>query len=95
MLKSPDNDHDIKLIDFGIATFCKGPKLKERIGTLHYAAPEILAMKAYGKKVDIWSLGCILFALLTGKLPVCSFRCFHDNRSIINCPSSGMKIATN
>ena len=53
MLKSPDKFQDIKLIDFGIATFCKGAKLSERIGTLHYAAPEILAAKKYGKKVDV------------------------------------------
>lgn len=72
MLKSPDKFQDIKLIDFGIATFCKGAKLSERIGTLHYAAPEILAAKKYGKKVDVWALGCILYALLTGKLPVCA-----------------------
>lgn len=44
--------------------------LRESVGTLHYAAPELLEGRKYGKMVDNWALGCILYALLAGKLPV-------------------------
>lgn len=53
---------------------CKEDLLTERVGTLHYIAPEVLEDVPYGKKVDIWALGCILYALLCGKLPVISHR---------------------
>eukprot|EP00483_Globobulimina_turgida_P013131 UN13155 len=38
-------------------------------GTLCYVAPEVLSKQAYGKKVDLWSLGCIMHLLLRGVLP--------------------------
>ncbi len=40
-----------------------------RIGTPGYIAPEILMSKSYGTSVDIWSLGCVLYFLLTGRQP--------------------------
>ena len=69
-MKSYENDFDIKIIDFGISSFCSRPMLRESVGTLHYAAPELLEGRKYGKMVDNWALGCILYALLAGKLPV-------------------------
>jgi serine/threonine protein kinase len=69
-----DENFVIKLCDFGFST--KIPKdkngktlfLTAKLGTRHYAAPEILAGKKYdGKKVDIFSLGVILFTLRLNK----------------------------
>ena len=65
-----DENFIIKLGDFGFSTVIPKNKngktqfLKARLFTSHYAAPEILAGKKYdGKKVDIFSLGVILFTL--------------------------------
>ena len=59
-----------KLADFGLARMV-GPKewSDEPFGTLGYAAPEVLKKERYGIACDMWSLGCITFALLCGSLP--------------------------
>ena len=60
----------IKLIDFGLATVCD-PKNKptQKCGTLVTVAPEIFTGTHYDYKVDCWSLGIILFELLSNDLP--------------------------
>jgi serine/threonine protein kinase len=40
-------------------------------GTLEYAAPEILLKTGYGREVDAWSAGVVLYALLSARLPFC------------------------
>ncbi|KAI8343069.1 kinase-like domain-containing protein [Chlamydoabsidia padenii] len=58
----------IKIADFGMAAMNTG--LKTSCGSPHYASPEIVKGKAYdGTCTDVWSLGVILFALLSGHLP--------------------------
>lgn len=59
-----------KLVDFGLAKMV-GPEetITELFGTLGYVAPEILQRKSYNKGVDIWSLGVIMYALLSGYMP--------------------------
>ena len=65
-----DNDQSIKLIDFGTARkFTQGKKLRQVIGTPFYMAPEIFNEKKYNEKADMWSLGIIMYILLTGKAP--------------------------
>ncbi|EJD08478.1 Pkinase-domain-containing protein [Fomitiporia mediterranea MF3/22] len=61
----------IKLGDFGFTReFERGSLLDTYCGTTGYAAPEMLMAKKYlGPEVDIWSLGVILYCLLTGTLP--------------------------
>merc|ERR1712137_1522798 len=46
--------------------------MKAACGTLSYVAPEVLRMEGYGKEVDLWSTGVIMFLTLRAKLP------FHD-----------------
>ena len=59
----------LKLIDFGTSRFIPDDKkLRKPIGTCYYMAPEVLTSE-YGKKVDVWSLGVILFAMLSGNVP--------------------------
>ncbi|XP_077161370.1 uncharacterized protein LOC143821368 [Paroedura picta] len=43
--------------------------LSTQCGSPAYAAPELLAHKKYGPKVDVWSIGVSMFAMLTGTLP--------------------------
>lgn len=70
----PDNlfiisDGTIKIVDFGIATHSSSREQKETLGSVNYVAPEILTNKKRSFQSDIFSLGVILFELLTGKTP--------------------------
>ncbi len=59
----------IKIIDFGTSKkIGKDQKLKNRLGTAYYIAPEVLTM-LYDSKCDIWSCGVILYVLLFGIPP--------------------------
>ena len=60
----------VKLADFGLSKMI-GPNetTNDPFGTLSYVAPEVLLQKQYGKNVDIWSLGVIVYVLLSGMLP--------------------------
>ncbi|GAA5985564.1 hypothetical protein JCM10908_007024 [Rhodotorula pacifica] len=66
-----DENVNVKIADLGFGReFEKGRFMETRVGTLGYMAPEVVAGQRYlGEEVDIWSLGVILFALLTGSLP--------------------------
>lgn len=60
-----ENKSSIKIIDFGSA--CQeGHKVFEYIQSRFYRAPEIVLEAGYDKAIDIWSVGCILYELLTG-----------------------------
>jgi len=66
------NDSKIKITDFGLAKFRSGSKLEAMTtacGTPGYVAPEVLKNEPYGKAVDMWSLGVILYILLCGFPP--------------------------
>ena len=82
-----DQDANIKVADFGMATWqdnSRGKLLRTSCGSPHYAAPEIISGKPYnGASADIWSCGVILYALLTAKLP------FDDD----DCPTLLQKIS--
>ncbi|PFH58098.1 hypothetical protein XA68_14143 [Ophiocordyceps unilateralis] len=67
-----DRHENVKLVDFGFTREYEGRTnhLQTFCGTICYAAPEMLRGEKYaGEKVDVWSLGVILFALLCGELP--------------------------
>jgi serine/threonine protein kinase len=59
-----------KIVDFGLAKII-GPNEKsdEPFGTLGYAAPEVLLKKPYSHSCDMWGIGCIAYALMSGALP--------------------------
>jgi len=60
---------DIKVIDFGCSHLFKAnEKYKEIIGTINYNSPEVIKGN-YNEKCDIWSVGIIMYILLTGKMP--------------------------
>jgi len=59
---------NFKLIDFGFAaSFEPGDKLTERCGTLQYMAPEVFKTSGYDEKVDMWSIGCTVYVMLTAR----------------------------
>ncbi|XP_061774447.1 uncharacterized protein map3k19 isoform X1 [Nerophis ophidion] len=69
----------IKLIDFGCArrvscvthsTNSSGDLLKSVHGTPYWMAPEVITETGYGRKSDIWSVGCTVYEMATGKPPL-------------------------
>ena len=64
-----DEDSELKMVDFGLSTFYKADqRFDELCGTAYYLSPEMLD-RGYGPECDVWSVGCIMFILLTGKPP--------------------------
>ena len=61
----------VKLGDFGIAKTFKNTmdKAKTMVGTPYYLSPEIIQGKPYDNKSDIWSLGVLLYEMMTFKMP--------------------------
>uniref|UniRef100_UPI003AAD6BFF uncharacterized protein n=1 Tax=Centroberyx gerrardi TaxID=166262 RepID=UPI003AAD6BFF len=69
-----DEHNNIKIVDFGLSNTLKAESLSLELlntqcGSPAYAAPELLAHRKYGPKVDVWSVGVSMFAMLTGTLP--------------------------
>ncbi|CAJ2648632.1 unnamed protein product [Trifolium pratense] len=65
-----DEDFHLKLADFGIAceeSICD--LLADDPGTYRWMAPEMIKRKSYGRKVDVYSFGLILWEMLTGTIP--------------------------
>ena len=64
-----EKNNQLKIIDFGLSRLVdREKKLKSKVGTAYYVAPEILQGK-YNEKCDIWSAGVILYILLSGEPP--------------------------
>mmetsp|Transcript_16834 Transcript_16834/g.27920 ORF Transcript_16834/g.27920 Transcript_16834/m.27920 type:complete len:562 (-) Transcript_16834:271-1956(-) len=69
----------VKLVDFGAADFISADGFNEACGTVLYAAPEMVPWllpaksgtkpKPYGKEVDCWAMGVLLFVMLSGEAP--------------------------
>ena len=65
------NNLNCKITDFGFSKFYdpRTGGLDDVLGSPLYMAPEIIKRVPYNEKVDIWSLGVIIYILLSGKPP--------------------------
>ena len=64
----PDNFNALKLIDFGLSIQQNAKKDNRRVGTPYYMAPEMVRGN-FNYASDVWSIGVILFIMVTGKQP--------------------------
>lgn len=88
-MESPNDDAEIKVIDFGLSKMLVGgttmQRMKTRAGTPYYISPEVLAGN-YDISCDMWSAGCILYILLCGYPPFFG----DDNKEILQSVSKGV-----
>lgn len=69
LLTRPAPCLDLRLCDFGLSVVLRpGERAKERVGSVYYVAPEVLS-GSYDCRADLWSIGVILFMLLSGLPP--------------------------
>ncbi|KAK4752484.1 hypothetical protein SAY87_021282 [Trapa incisa] len=69
LLSSKDENAALKATDFGLSVYIEEGKVyKDMVGSAYYVAPEVLH-RNYGKEIDIWSAGVILYILLSGVPP--------------------------
>mmetsp|Transcript_36439 Transcript_36439/g.104806 ORF Transcript_36439/g.104806 Transcript_36439/m.104806 type:complete len:428 (+) Transcript_36439:140-1423(+) len=61
----------IKLIDFGLGrSYNKGEKMKSRVGTIAYVAPEVMTShEGYDEKCDLWSIGVVVYVMACAEMP--------------------------
>lgn len=70
LLATNSPDALLKISDFGLSKLVSAETMKTVCGTQLYVAPEVLfGNKSYTSKVDVWSMGCLLFAMLSGTVP--------------------------
>ncbi|KAH0720850.1 hypothetical protein KY290_005839 [Solanum tuberosum] len=70
LLSAIDDNSTLKIADFGFARSLQPRVLAETLcGSPLYMAPEIMQLQKYDAKADLWSVGAILFQLVTGKTP--------------------------
>ena len=62
------HQHVVKLADFGLAKMFSSSELKSKVGAYHYIAPEIFE-GTYTQAVDCWSVGVMIYMMLTGAPP--------------------------
>lgn len=65
----------VKIADFGLATQLTRQKEKRNstLGTPYWMAPELIEGKAYDEKVDIWSLGIVIYEMIEGSAPYMNY----------------------
>ena len=56
----------LQAIDFGMAAKVGSPEFQGLAGTYRYMAPEIVNDRSYDEKVDLWSVGAIMYCILAG-----------------------------
>jgi len=70
MISDNTENATIKIMDFGLSkVLAPHERVNDGFGTLSFVAPEVLIRQPYNKQIDIWSMGVILYYMLTSCLP--------------------------
>lgn len=73
-----DNNGVCKLADFGsskkLTEILQKEEFRSLIGTVNWMAPEVIMQTGHGRLADIWSLGCTIIEMATGKPPWSEFQ---------------------
>ena len=70
MISDNTDNATIKIMDFGLSkVLAPHERVNDGFGTLSFVAPEVLIRQPYNKQIDIWSMGIILYYMLTSCLP--------------------------
>ena len=82
----------VKIADFGLATALAGPdrsggkgEALGQVGTMLYAAPEIVQSQPYTHTADVWSLGCIMHEMVALRPPFAASSLLHVVKRIVEC----------
>lgn len=71
---TPDNRYKVKIADFGLSVHSEANQFQsQQCGTVMYMAPELVLKKPYSKPVDLWSVGIIMYELMTQRHPYLQF----------------------
>ena len=63
-----DSNFNVKLCDFGLSQ-CSNNLMTTQCGSPNYISPEVIQNKGYNEKTDVWSMGVLLYLMLTGEFP--------------------------
>ncbi|KAI9311521.1 kinase-like domain-containing protein [Dichotomocladium elegans] len=87
LFDTKDDDAKLMITDFGLSRILKNHDdiLMTACGTPGYVAPEVLLQTGHSKAVDLWSVGVIMFTLLSGYTPFWG----EDQASLFECIISG------
>lgn len=72
MLINPLDPTSVKLIDFGLAAYTSSSRMHMHCGSPGFVAPEVIQRRPYDSRADVFSIGVLLYVMITGTLPFAS-----------------------